>query len=67
MSCEPKKLTLGFIPANRAFFSAELAAKMRQETIRTMQNLGVEVIAPAEDQTKVGCVENRTEAELCAQ
>lgn len=67
MSLEPKKLTLGFIPANRGFFSAELAAKMRRETIQTMQNLGVEVIAPAEDQTKVGCVENRTEAELCAQ
>ena len=33
MSVNLKKSTLGFIPANRGFFSAQLAAKMRKQTI----------------------------------
>ena len=33
MSVNLKKITLGFIPANRGFFSAQLAAKMRKQTI----------------------------------
>jgi L-fucose isomerase-like protein len=57
---------LGFIPANRGFFSAELAAVMRGQTIEAMQKAGIDVVVPAPDQTKVGCVENRQEAELCA-
>ena len=57
---------LGFVPANRGFFSAELAAKMRGQTIEAARKLGIELVAPAPDQTKVGCVENRKEAELCA-
>ena len=61
------KITLGFIPANRGFFPAELASKMRAETIAAMEKLGVEVIVPSEEQTKIGCVENRSEAELCAE
>jgi L-fucose isomerase-like protein len=61
-----KDITLGFIPANRGFFSAELAASMRQQTIDALQKLGVKVIVPSPDQTKVGCVENRKEAEVCA-
>jgi L-fucose isomerase-like protein len=67
MSLPPKRVTLGFIPAHRAFFSVELAAKMRQQTIETMKNLGVEVVVPDAGQTKAGCVENRREAELCAE
>ncbi len=62
-----QKTTLGFIPANRGFFSAELAASMRQQTIDAMKPLGVEVVVPSPDQTKVGCVENRKEAEICAE
>jgi L-fucose isomerase-like protein len=61
-----KSITLGFIPANRGFFSAELAASMRQQTIDAMQKLGIKVVAPSAEQTKVGCVENRKEAEICA-
>ena len=61
-----KNITLGFIPANRGFFSAELAASMRQQTIDAMQKLGIKVVAPSAEQTKVGCVENRKEAEICA-
>ena len=66
MPYQPPKTTLGFVPANRGFFSAELAAAMRVRTIDAMRKLGIEVVVPAEDQTKVGCVENRQEAELCA-
>ncbi len=61
-----KKVTLGFVPANRGFFSAELAAKMRGQTIEVMERLGVEVVVPDTAATKVGCVENRKEADLCA-
>jgi L-fucose isomerase-like protein len=61
-----EKIKLGFIPANRGFFSAELAARARQQTIDAMQSLGVNVVVPDETQTKVGCVETRREGELCA-
>jgi L-fucose isomerase-like protein len=61
------KITLGFVPANRGFFPAELAAKMRAETITALEKSGVEVVVPSEEQTKIGCVENRAEAELCAE
>ena len=61
-----KSVKLGFVPANRGFFSSALAAKMRRQTIETMTGLGYEVVVPSEEQTKVGCVENRAEAEVCA-
>jgi len=67
MSFQQNKVALGFIPANRGFFSAELAAKMRQQTVDAMTRLGVSVVVPSPEQTKVGCVENRQEAELCAE
>lgn len=67
MTFQPQPITLGFVPANRGFFSAELAAKMRQQTIDAMTRQGIKVIVPSPEQTKVGCVENRTEAEVCAE
>jgi L-fucose isomerase-like protein len=67
MSVPQSKITLGFIPANRGFFSAELAATMRQQTIDAMTRQGINVVAPSPAQTKVGCVENRQEAEICAE
>ena len=60
-------LKLGFIPANRGFFSSELAAQMRGETIAALQAQGIEVVAPEDGQTQVGCVETRAEAELVAE
>jgi L-fucose isomerase-like protein len=59
-------IRLGFVPANRGFFSAELAAKMRRQTIEVMESRGIEVVVPNEEQTKVGCVENIAEARLAA-
>ena len=61
-----KPIKLGFIPANRGFFSSVLAAKMRRQTIETMEAMGIQVVVPSPEQTKVGCVENRAEAEVCA-
>ena len=42
---------LGFIPANRGFFSKELAAKMRDETISAMRAMGITVVVPDASQT----------------
>ncbi|MFZ4573089.1 MAG: L-fucose/L-arabinose isomerase family protein [Phycisphaerales bacterium] len=60
-------LTLGFIPSSRGFFSKELAASMRAQAIAAMEKLGVRVVVPGSDQTRVGCVETREEAELAAE
>ena len=62
-----KTIKLGFIPSNRGFFSKELAAKMRDQTIDVLKKLGIEVVVPDAAQTKVGCVETREEAELAAE
>ncbi|MFP4053433.1 MAG: L-fucose/L-arabinose isomerase family protein [Phycisphaerae bacterium] len=56
------KLKLGFIPANRGFFSDKLAAQMRKETIDTLREAGASVVVPSTKDTKVGCVETREEA-----
>ncbi len=61
-----REVKLGFIPANRGFFSSELAATMRDRSIAAMKALGIKVVVPGTDQTKVGCVETRQEAELAA-
>lgn len=66
MSFQQDRITLGFIPANRGFFSSELAAKMRKETIDAMKKQGIDVVVPNPQQTKVGCVQSLGEAEICA-
>ena len=60
------KVKIGFIPANRGFFSDKLAAKMRKATLETLKAAGAQVVVPSEKDTKVGCVENLQEAQLCA-
>lgn len=59
-------LRIGFIPAHRGFFSPILATKMRRQTIEVLTSMGVEVVVPSEDQTKLGCVENLADATVCA-
>lgn len=61
-----RRIKLGFIPANRGFFSPVLAREMRRQTIAVLESLGIDVVVPSPEQTKEGCVENRTEAELTA-
>ncbi|MCG3123283.1 MAG: hypothetical protein GIKADHBN_01694 [Phycisphaerales bacterium] len=60
-------IKLGFIPANRGFFSKELAASMRDQTVAAMQRMGIQVVVPSVADTKVGCVETRQEAEHAAE
>jgi L-fucose isomerase-like protein len=57
-----KKTKIGFIPANRGFFSDALAAKMRGETIAVLKDAGANVVVPSPKDTKVGCVESLEEA-----
>jgi len=66
MPFEDAKIRLGFVPANRGSFSDELAFKMRNATVQAMQQAGIDVVVPSPEQTKVGCVETRKEAEVCA-
>jgi len=66
VSIPSQKIKIGFIPANRGFFSSELAARMRGQTIEAMQKQGIDVVVPGEDQTEVGCVQSLAEAEICA-
>lgn len=62
-----KKVKIGFIPANRGFFSNTLAAEMRAKTIEALQAQGFEVVVPTEQMTNVGCVEGYKEAKIAAQ
>ncbi len=57
-----KKVKIGFIPANRGFFSDKLAAEMRSKTIGVLKEAGVGVVVPSSKDTKVGCVESLEEA-----
>jgi len=57
-----KKVKLGFIPANRGFFSDRLAAQMRAETIKALRAAGTTVVVPSAKDTKIGCVETLQEA-----
>jgi len=62
-----QKMRIGLLPANRGFFSSELAAKMRGQAIAAMEKAGIEVVVPGEQQTEVGCVQSLAEAEICAE
>ncbi len=57
-----KKVKIGFIPANRGFFSDVLAAEMRAGTVKTLRDVGATVVVPSTKDTKVGCVESLDEA-----
>jgi len=57
-----KKVKIGFIPANRGFFSDALAAKMRGQFIQVLKDAGAQVVVPSTKDTKVGCVESLDEA-----
>lgn len=67
MGYQPERIAIGFIPANRGFFSSELAAKMRGQAVEAMEKLGIEVVVPTAEDTEVGCVQSRSEAETCAE
>ena len=59
-------MRLGFIPANRGMFNERLASRMCTQTLENLTAQGIDVVAPSTEQTRLGCVESREEAELCA-
>lgn len=58
---------IGFVPANRRYFSTELALKMRDQTLDAFGRLGVEVVVPDKNVTEAGCVKNRDEGRKCGE
>lgn len=60
------RINLGFVPASRGFFSKELAARMRRDTIAAMKQAAVNVVVPSERDMPNGCVESRAQAKQCA-
>jgi L-fucose isomerase-like protein len=67
MSGKQASLRIGFVPAKRGSFNANLAVNMRERTIEALRTAGLEVVVPTADDTGYGCVENRREAECCAE
>ena len=57
-----RRVRIGFVPANRGFFSDTLAAKMRRDTLKVLREAGANVVVPSSKDTKVGCVETLDEA-----
>ena len=66
MSIDIHAVKLGLVPARRGFFSDDLAAKMRKQTIEAMKKLGIKLVVPSEDETCIGCIETIAEADFCA-
>jgi L-fucose isomerase-like protein len=62
-----ERVKLGFLPTNRGFFDGALASQMRREIMDTARGMGIDLIIPGEDQTNLGCVETREDAEICAE
>jgi L-fucose isomerase-like protein len=60
-------MRIGFVPAKRGSFSPKLAAEMRQQTIEALAAAGIDAVVPSPEETSFGCVENRQEAERCAE
>jgi L-fucose isomerase-like protein len=61
-----KKMTFGLIVGNRGFFPDALAKSGREDMIRVLKAAGHKVIIPGAEETKVGAISNRQEAQLCA-
>lgn len=58
---------MGLIVGNRGFFPDHLAKSGREEMLAVLEKAGVDVIAPAINDTKYGAVETRTESTKCAE
>jgi L-fucose isomerase-like protein len=61
------KLKLGFVPANRRYFSTEMAAKARGEALDVLAALGIQAVVPDVSMTEAGCVKNRDEGRKCGE
>lgn len=67
MSLAQVPVRIGFVPAKRGSFNPNLAVSVRAQTIAALKAAGVDVVVPSTEDTGYGCVENRREAECCAE
>jgi L-fucose isomerase-like protein len=62
-----RKMTMGLIVGNRAFFSDPLAKSGREEMIQALHRADLDVVALTPEQSKYGAVETHEEAKRCAE
>jgi L-fucose isomerase-like protein len=61
-----EKMTMGLIVGNRGFFPDHLAKSGRDEMIKTLESVGMDVVVLGPEQSKHGAVETHEEAKRCA-
>ncbi|MCX8036885.1 MAG: L-fucose/L-arabinose isomerase family protein [Candidatus Sumerlaeia bacterium] len=61
------KITLAVIVGNRNFFPDRLIAEGRKEILAVLKELGVSVVIPNKEETKLGAVETWEDAKRCAE
>jgi L-fucose isomerase-like protein len=61
-----EKMTMGLIVGNRGFFPDHLAKSGREEMIKTLQSVGMDVVVLGPEESKHGAVETYEEAKRCA-
>jgi len=61
-----KKMTFGLIVGNRGFFPDHLAKSGREEMLRVLGSVGIDVVTLGSEESKYGAVETYEEAKRCA-
>jgi L-fucose isomerase-like protein len=61
-----EKMTMGLIVGNRGFFPDHLAKSGREEMIKTLESIGMDVVVLGPEESKHGAVETHEEAKRCA-
>jgi L-fucose isomerase-like protein len=61
-----EKMTMGLIVGNRGFFPDHLAKSGREEMIKTLESVGMDVVVLGPEESKHGAVETHEEAKRCA-
>jgi L-fucose isomerase-like protein len=61
-----EKMTMGLIVGNRGFFPDHLAKSGREEMIKTLRSVGMDVVVLGPEESKHGAVETHEEAKRCA-
>src|SRR6267143_376791 len=61
-----ENMTMGLIVGNRGFFPDHLAKSGREEMIKTLQSVGMDVVVLGREESKHGAVETHEEAKRCA-
>ena len=61
-----ENMTMGLIVGNRRFFPDHLAKSGREEMIKTLLSVGMDVVVLGPEESKHGAVETHEEAKRCA-